>query len=202
MSGPQGAPAAQRAQVSDWVGTNGTQRGRPSEGTPPLQQDPELSLERAQGPGCLPGRNSTVGMVRTLPGSRESLPGRSTHHVIDLVHGLGRCCSTEPAGSKSESLGKALLSSLLPSSTLCIHMGTGSSGKGKGDSPCLASLQPQHPLLGSLCPCPARTGTPPQSRTLMALGLQPLRAGHGPGVRGLGQWFKCPPSQALPSRDQ
>lgn len=84
MSGPQGAPAAQRAQVSDWVGTNGTQRGRPSEGTPPLQQDPELSLERAQGPGCLPGRNSTVGMVRTLPGSRESLPGRSTHHVIDL----------------------------------------------------------------------------------------------------------------------
>ena len=34
----------------------------------------------------------------------------------------------------------------------------------------------------------------------MVLGLQPLRrAGPGPGVRGLGVGFKCPPSQALPS---
>ena len=34
----------------------------------------------------------------------------------------------------------------------------------------------------------------------MVLGPQPLkRAGHGPGVKGLGLGFKCPPSQALPS---
>lgn len=34
----------------------------------------------------------------------------------------------------------------------------------------------------------------------MVLGPQPLkRAGRGPGVKGLGLGFKCPPSQALPS---
>lgn len=60
-----------------WVSTAGAQ-SRPGEGTPPLLQDPELSLELAQRPGCLPGRNFAVDLVWALPGGGKALSGQLT----------------------------------------------------------------------------------------------------------------------------